>query len=72
MRTILVDHARSKEAVKRGGTGAKCTLADDDLVAIPDPGTLLDVDAALTRLDREDPAAVDVARMRGKQIEELV
>ena len=34
------------------------------MVAIPDPDTLLDVDAVLNRLAREDPAAADMSRMR--------
>ena len=52
--------------VTQGGreTGKQFGTDGDDLVAIPDPDTLLDVDAVLNRLAREDPAAADVARLR--------
>ena len=73
MQRILVDHARSRRAVKRGG-GAK-TFAFNDLGVIqdPDPDLLLDVDEALARLAVEDPSSAEVARYRlfaGLTIEE--
>jgi RNA polymerase sigma factor (TIGR02999 family) len=72
MQRILVDHARRRKAAKRGGArtialeaGAPALGADPDLV--------LDVDAALERLAREDPSSAEVARHRlfaGLSIEE--
>ena len=63
MQRILVDHARRRKAAKRGGArtialeaGAPALGADPDLV--------LDVDAALERLAREDPSSAEVARHR--------
>jgi RNA polymerase sigma factor (TIGR02999 family) len=73
MQRILVDHARRKRAAKRGGHGKKFAVMETDRVVISDPDTLLDIDAALTRLAAEDAASADVARFRlfaGLSIEE--
>ncbi len=64
MQRILVDHARRKRASKRGGQGRAFAIDEADRVVIPDPDTLLDVDAALAGLAAEDPASADVARLR--------
>jgi RNA polymerase sigma factor (TIGR02999 family) len=64
MRRILVDHARKKRANKRGGGGRRFELSEADRVAVPDPDTLLAVDEALAKLDAEDRASADVARLR--------
>jgi RNA polymerase sigma factor (TIGR02999 family) len=73
MQRILVDHARRKRAAKRGGLATKFALDAADRVVIYDPDTLLDIDAALTRLAAEDAASAEVARIRlfaGLSIEE--
>jgi RNA polymerase sigma factor (TIGR02999 family) len=64
MQRILVDHARRKRAVKRGGYARKFTLQEGDRISVADPDTLLDIDAALTRLSAEDPSSAEVARFR--------
>jgi RNA polymerase sigma factor (TIGR02999 family) len=64
MQRILVDHARRKRTAKRGGYARKFTLHEGDRVTIADPDTLLDIDAALTRLSAEDPCSAEVARFR--------
>ncbi len=64
MQRILVDHARRKRAARRGGLATKFALDDADRVVISDPDTLLDIDAALTRLAAEDATSADVARFR--------
>ena len=63
MRRILVDHARKKQAGKRGG-GRRFELSEADRVLVPDPDTLLAVDEALERLAAEDAGAADLARLR--------
>jgi RNA polymerase sigma factor (TIGR02999 family) len=73
MRRILVDHARKRKAMKRGGQGRRFELSDADRVLVPDPDTLLAVDEALTKLAAEDPESADVARLRlfaGLSVEE--
>ena len=73
MQRILVDHARRKRADKRGGLGKKFAIDEADRVVTSDPDTLLDLDAALTRLADEDAVTADVARIRlfaGLSIEE--
>jgi len=62
MRRILVDHARSRRAVKRGGV--KVTL--DDICAIsPEPdGNLVAVDDALRDLEKVDERAAKVVELR--------
>ena len=58
MRRILVDHTKTLHRVQRGGGAAKLTLDDslDDAVAVSqiDPVRMIDLDNALTQLDRQD------------------
>jgi RNA polymerase sigma factor (TIGR02999 family) len=64
MQRILVDHARRRKAARRGG-GARTVVLDGDAPALgSDPDLVLDVDAALERLAREDPSSAEVARHR--------
>jgi RNA polymerase sigma factor (TIGR02999 family) len=64
MQRILVDHARRRKAARRGG-GARTIALDGDSPALgADHDLVLDVDAALERLAREDPSSADVARHR--------
>jgi RNA polymerase sigma factor (TIGR02999 family) len=59
MRQILVDHARTRHAVKRGGQVMLVSL-EDDVVAAPDRETnIVALDEALERL-----AAIDVRKSR--------
>jgi RNA polymerase sigma factor (TIGR02999 family) len=64
MRRILVDRARRKRAEKRGGSGQRFELSEDDRVVLADPDTLLAVDEALDLLKAEDAQAADLARLR--------
>ena len=64
MQRILVDHARRKRVAKRGGYGREFALREGDRISVADPDTLLDIDAALTRLAAEDPSSAEVARFR--------
>ena len=73
MQRILVDHARRRKAIRRGG-GARTIALDLDAPTLgADPDLVLDVDAALERLALEDPSSAEVARHRlfaGLSIEE--
>ena len=64
MRRILIDHARKAKSQKRGGDRARLSITVAELVHHDDPDQLLALDDALTRLDREDPRAAEVARLR--------
>ena len=72
MQRILVDRAR-RQAARRGG-GARTVALEGEAPALgADPDLVLDVDAALERLAREDPSSAEVARHRlfaGLSIEE--
>ena len=63
MRRILVDHARGKAALRRGGKAAK--QAAVDLATLPDPASddqlagFLLLDEALARLAEVDPRAAE-------------
>jgi RNA polymerase sigma factor (TIGR02999 family) len=65
MQRILVDHARRRKSGRRGGGGPRTLALDADAPALgADPNLVLDVDAALGRLAREDATAAEVARLR--------
>lgn len=63
MRRILIDHARSKGA-RKAREAAVQGLADVATLLQQDPGTILAVDEALSRLEGEDPEAAAVVRLR--------
>ncbi len=64
MQRILVDHARRRKAVRRGGGARTIALDGDSPKLSADPDLILDIDAALERLAREDPSSAEVARHR--------
>lgn len=67
MRRILVEHARAKNRLKRGG-GRRRDLNGlegvADLVARSDPEEIMAVDEAVRRLELENPEAAKVVRLR--------
>ena len=63
MRRILIDHARSKGA-RKAREAAVQGLADVATLVQRDPGTILAVDEALSRLEGEDPEAAAIVRLR--------
>jgi RNA polymerase sigma-70 factor (ECF subfamily) len=76
MRRILIDHARAKAAMKRGGDPRSVAISADVLEASEraDPEQLLLLDAALDALAAEDERAATVVRLRffaGRQIHEI-
>lgn len=65
MRRILVDHARSRHAIKRGGKARRVHL--DDTVTVPVAPTgpdIVSIDLALSRLQEEMPDKAQVFEMR--------
>ena len=63
MRRILVDKARAKQALKRGG-GQALPVCDVELVAAEAGPDLLALDEALQRLEAEDPQAAQLVHLR--------
>jgi RNA polymerase sigma-70 factor (ECF subfamily) len=64
MRRILVDHARSHLAEKRGSGAAKVPLEDAVVMSNERPDDLLAVDESLTRLGRMDPQQARIVELR--------
>ncbi|MDX2147606.1 MAG: ECF-type sigma factor [Planctomycetota bacterium] len=64
MRQVLVDHARARNAVKRGGGAAVSSISDVAAAFHADPDRVLALDEAISRLEQEDPEAASVVRLR--------
>ena len=66
MRRVLVDRARDRKRRKRGGPARR--REDLDLAALArsdaPPDDLLDLDAALARLEQDDPRAAALVKLR--------
>jgi RNA polymerase sigma factor (TIGR02999 family) len=64
MRRILIDGARARGAVKRGGSVRQLTL-DPNLLALDSvPSEVADLDEALTRFEAEDPEKASLVKLR--------
>jgi RNA polymerase sigma factor (sigma-70 family) len=69
MRRILVENARQKQSLKRGGRLARVDLTHVDgnqqaMTLDPDPSDLLALEEALNKLDQEDQQAAAIAKLR--------
>jgi len=64
MRQILVDHARAKQALKRGGKGHRFTIQDSDKVRGGSPIDVMDLHEAIEHLSSMDPRAAKVIELR--------
>jgi RNA polymerase sigma factor (TIGR02999 family) len=64
MRRILIDRARERRSVKRGGGRERLDIDAADLATRATPDQLLAVDDALAKLAREDPAAARLVELR--------
>jgi RNA polymerase sigma factor (TIGR02999 family) len=64
MRRILVDSARHKQQLKRGGGLQRVDLDQAAPVANASPEQLLDLEDALNKLDQDDPMAAKVFKLR--------
>lgn len=64
MRRILIEHARAKGRVKRGGGRAKLALQNVNDLAEADVDDILRFDGVFQKLEHEDPDAAAVVRLR--------
>lgn len=64
MRRVLIDHARTRSRLKRGGGWQKLELADLPLSAPDDPDKYLRLDDAIERLSTIEPRMAQVVRLR--------
>jgi RNA polymerase sigma factor (TIGR02999 family) len=64
MRHILVDRAKARAALKRGGDQRRITLDDEEIAADEQPEALLQLDEALTRLATVHPRLARVVECR--------
>jgi RNA polymerase sigma factor (TIGR02999 family) len=64
MRRILIEHARARGRVKRGGRSRRVPLAGVDLAAETDLDEILAVDEAIARLEQRDEELARLVRLR--------
>ena len=65
MRRILVDRARRRHAIKRGGGRVRVPLSKVDVPAVEQsPAEVLGLDEALEQLERIDPRKVEIVMLR--------
>jgi RNA polymerase sigma factor (TIGR02999 family) len=64
MRRILVENARRKNRLKRGGGADRVPLSDGDKIAYPRDEDLLDLDDALEKLNTIDPQKAALVKLR--------
>lgn len=65
MRRILIDNARRKKSLKRGG--GRCPVDLDESLAVDDAAQteeMLALDEALARLTQQDPIKADLVKLR--------
>jgi RNA polymerase sigma factor (TIGR02999 family) len=73
MRRILVENARRKGRLKRGGQRQRVDLESADLATAAGPDELLVIDEAIEKLAAEDPEAAQLVKLRyfaGLSVEE--
>jgi RNA polymerase sigma factor (TIGR02999 family) len=73
MRRVLIDHARARGRLKRGGGRQRLELMDVPVSMPQDPEEFLQLDAAIQRLAAVQPEMAHVVRLRffvGLEIEE--
>jgi RNA polymerase sigma factor (TIGR02999 family) len=64
MRQILVDHARTRNAAKRGSGEAPFSIEDSGDIPVDRPSTLIAIDDALKELARRDAMKAQLVEMR--------
>ena len=64
MRRVLVNHARDRKRLKRGGDQQRVAINVMDLAEDTDPDTILALDAAVERLKQKDPHYAELVHLR--------
>ena len=64
LRHIVVDYARNKHALKRGGAQAAISLDEAHGLEVPTDSRVIDLDRALGRLETMDSRAAQVVELR--------
>ncbi len=64
MRRILVESARRKQAIKRGGDGERVVLDPEQFAAPERPEDILALDEALDQLARDEPRVAELVKLR--------
>ena len=64
MRQILVDHARRRRAIRRGGGGARVELVESLLVCADSADMVLEIDGAIEKLAQLDPRQANIVVLR--------
>lgn len=71
MRQVLVDHARTRDAAKRGGGWSRTTLADGHRAVGFDPDELIELDRALDELEPRQRKVVELRFFAGMEEREV-
>jgi RNA polymerase sigma factor (TIGR02999 family) len=64
MRRILIDRARHKASLKRGGNQERLDIAELDIAAATPDDRMLLIDESLARLEQEDPDSAQVIMLK--------
>src|SRR5262245_35744161 len=64
MRRIVLDHARDKRRLKRGGGGQRVEIDLDEIPGEAPEVDVLALDEALEQLEREDPVCANLVKLR--------
>ena len=64
MRRILIERARQKRTIKRGGGRHRVTLADPESKVVTEQVDLLALDEALSKLQLRDPRKAELVKLR--------
>ena len=64
MRRILLNHARDKKRLKRGGERRRIDLDQVEIALHPDDELLIAIDESLAQLAVEDPSAAQLVNLR--------
>jgi RNA polymerase sigma-70 factor, ECF subfamily len=64
MRRVLVDYARSRDRLKRGGEAIQVSFAEAANMPVPQSADVLALDKALRELEKIDPRKSQIVEMR--------